>query len=225
MALVALDWNGTLIDDTDAWAQAYNAALGVFGIAPQPLEILQDRYDTPTRVSILSFGVTEADYERHSQKAYTAFMAVLRAEAPKAGLRKGARDLIASLQADGNEVWLLSNHHRDDLARELAQHGLSDVFSRISGRDSMEEIRTQSTKAGRLLAHMAQGGWTSAQTVIIGDAREEARIARDHGLLGIGITGGYSSAAHMVRDGAHHVVDTLEAIPAIIRRAIPALSC
>lgn len=216
MALLALDWNGTLIDDTAGWAKAYNAALNVLGIAEQPLEELQDKYDTPTVKSILNFGVAEDVYDIHAADMYKAFSAALTIHTAQADLRDGTVEFLREMKEAGHTLFLLSNHHQDDLTRELARCGLSGTFGNVSGRDSQEQIRTKSTKRERLLSFMERGGHAAHDVVIVGDAREEARIAREIGVTCIGITGGYSSRMQLEAERAHHIVAHLLEISPIL---------
>ncbi len=210
--LIALDWNGTVFDDTLPWAKAYNAALCVLGVDEQPLEELQDKYDTPIIHGLLNFGVCPNLYEQRAHDLYRAFKTVLDIEAAQAQLRDGAHDFLADMGDQENSVFLLSNHPVDMLTQELDRLGLRESFKHVSGRATFEEIRSKTTKIERLFAHMQENDIPAEDVVVIGDAREEARIARIHGMTSICITGGYSSRARLVEEGAHHIVDHLREI-------------
>ncbi len=222
MALIAFDWNGTLLNDIPAWTAAYNAALAVVGIAPQPLEVLQDKFDVPTKLAITNFGIDEATYEARQRDLYHAFSSAHHGYPHPAQLRTGAVLTPYALLRAGHTPIVLSNHDQTGLEIALEMHAIRGAFELVSGNDAHGTIIRHATKQDRLSLIMKQLGVSVDQVVIVGDAREEARIARVLGITGIGIAGGCSSRAHMERDGAHHIVDELEDIPPIIERLFPA---
>jgi phosphoglycolate phosphatase-like HAD superfamily hydrolase len=216
MVLLAIDWNGTIIDDTAGWAKAYNAALNVLGIQEQTLEELQHHYDTPVIKSILNFGVSQDDYNKHAKDLFRAFAETLAIHTAESPLRKGAVEFLNHRKQAGDTLFLLSNHHQDQLKIELTRCGLTNVFDNVSGRNCDSQIITKTTKQGRLLAFMDETGHIANDVVIIGDAREEARIGNNIKATSICITGGYSSRKQLLAEGAHHVVDSLTEIKTIL---------
>ncbi len=217
MALLAIDWNGTLIDDTAAWAEAYNAALGVLGIAGQELYVLQDKYDVPVEQSILNFGVSREEYDAKSGVLFTAFSETLRTTAVHAELRNGAAAFLDDVKAQGHHLYLLSSHHKDDLEREIGKHGLQGAFHRVSGRDDHGQIRTKSTKQQRLEDYIQSMG-KAEPVFVIGDSTEDARLGALVGGQSVCITGGYSSKQRLLENGAFKVVDTLAQVKFVIHK-------
>ena len=62
LPLAVFDWNGTLLDDVDAWVKGCNAALSVFGQVARSVDEWRELYTCPIIHSYEKAGVNIDEY-------------------------------------------------------------------------------------------------------------------------------------------------------------------
>lgn len=198
LPLAVFDWNGTLLDDVDAWVEGCNAALSVFGHPARDVAAWRELYTCPIIHSYEKAGVSIDEYLKKSDEANAAFYtAYLRAMNGVYRLRPHARAVLDDLKARGYHLTILSNHRHDLVQEEIAAAGLSSCFDHICGNLCDADITHKLTKKERLGAYIKTLNIDVAQSFIIGDSHEEPYVARALNLQSVAINGGYVSASRL----------------------------
>ncbi len=198
LPFAVFDWNGTLLDDVDAWVEGCNAALSVFGHDARSLPEWQELYTCPIIHSYEKAGVPIDLYLQKADMANAAFyQAYQNATADGFKLRKGARALLEKLKQKGYHITILSNHRHDLLRLEIENTGLSGFFDHICGNLTDSDIAHKLTKTERLKAYLGAYNVDGARSFIIGDSHEEPYVGRAVQIPSISITGGYVSEGRL----------------------------
>jgi phosphoglycolate phosphatase len=213
LPLAVFDWNGTLLDDVDAWVKGCNAALSVFGQVARSVDEWRELYTCPIIHSYEKSGVNIDEYLQKSDEANAAFFGAYQAASANGfTLRPYAREALTSLKAQGFHLTILSNHRGDLLLEEIEATGLSDMFEHICGNVSDNDITHKLTKQDRLRDYMDEVGADLNRSFVIGDSHEEPSVARALNIKSIAITGGYLSKERLIKARPTVLIDHLNQI-------------
>jgi phosphoglycolate phosphatase-like HAD superfamily hydrolase len=221
LPLAVFDWNGTLLDDVNAWVEGCNSALSVFNHPARDVAAWRELYTCPIIHSYEKAGVSIDEYLEKSDEANTAFYdAYVAAMRSGYKLRQGAEALLDNLKKAGYHITILSNHHHDLLGCEIVSAGIVEYFDHICGNLSGDDITHKLTKQERLARHMSTFEVDLSRSFIIGDSHEEPYVARALGLRSVAINGGYVSSKRLAAarpdvhiDALSGLLSGLEAFP------------
>ncbi|MFB8243009.1 HAD family hydrolase [Kitasatospora purpeofusca] len=199
------DWNGTILDDSQARLLAVNESLAGLRIAPIDMRQYRDTYCVPVPdfyARLLGRQLTRDEW----LTADNTYQASYRRHLPHGShLMNGARAALLAWIARGGTQSLLSLHTHDHLLAELSHHGVGTLFRLAEGRRGP----TGGTKADAMRRHVLNLALPRHQIVTIGDAADDAVAAEQAGIAVVLYTGGSHSRAALVATGAH-VADTLD---------------
>lgn len=213
LPLAVFDWNGTLLDDVDAWVKGCNAALSIFGQAARSVDEWRGLYTCPIIHSYEKAGVSIDEYLQKSDEANAAFFGAYQAaSADGFTLRPYAREALSALRVQGFHLTILSNHRGDLLLQEIEATGLRDMFEHICGNVSDNDITHKLTKQDRLRRYMDEVGADLSRSFVIGDSHEEPSVARALNIKSIAITGGYLSKERLIKARPTVLIDHLNQI-------------
>ena len=193
MKHVVWDWNGTLLDDTDAALGALNAMLGRRGKRPVPKQFYRERFAFPVRpfYSECGFELENEDW---------ASIAVEYHEAYGRGDRKlatGAIEALRSIRANGVGQSLLSALRQDRLEADARSFGVDGFFEFVRGTDNLDGA--SKTGAALRLARDVRAAHPgeAVEFVMIGDAIHDKEVADAIGARCVLFSGGSHSAARL----------------------------
>jgi phosphoglycolate phosphatase-like HAD superfamily hydrolase len=208
--LVVFDWNGTLLNDTKAVLQAANEIeMPAYGIAPLTLRRLREVHEVPLAKAYERLGVPEETYREKSQLIARAFYARYAELTTGARTRKYARTLIRQLQDQDIAIILLSNHHLEDIHRQLHRLRLETYFTDILANDVIGTAH-HTGKQHRLEAYLQDKRYPPSQVVIIGDTPEETHIAHALGIQSVALSGGICSRSRLTAARPDHIISSLD---------------
>ena len=217
LRLAVFDWNGTLLDDVDAWVEGCNAALSVFDHAPRNLDAWRELYTCPIIHSYEKAGVPVDEYLAKSDQANEAFYAAYQAEINKGmRLRKSAHEVLEHLTKHEYHLTILSNHRADLLMDEIRQTGLDTYFQHICGNLNEDDITHRLTKQERLAQYIGDTHYDLENSFIIGDSHEEPFVARALNIKSISLNGGYVSQSRLQNADPDHHIDELDQLMACL---------
>lgn len=183
------DWNGTLLDDTDAAIGALNAVLTRRGLPAIGRAWYRDHFAFPVRPVYAACGVdlAQEDWDALAREYHDAYAAL-----PKRLNAESVAALTRVRDAGGGQS-IVSALRQDLLDAAVAASGIRHFFDFVVGVDNLDGASKLSRARG-LLARVP----TSARahgTVLIGDALHDKEVAD---ALGIGCVlcaqGGHSAA-------------------------------
>lgn len=201
------DWNGTLLDDTHAVIQATNAAFAEVELAPITLEQYREMYTVPIPrfyERFLGRLPTEAEWERMD----VIFHRYYAEQRVACGLTAGVEELLHQWQRAGRSQSLLSMYGHEQLVPVVRGYGIEPRFVRVEGRTGP----SGGSKALHMERHFEAlagvDGIAPENSVIIGDAVDDAVAAVHVGARAVLYTGGSHSRSSLEGAGVP-VVDSL----------------
>lgn len=225
--LIIWDYNGTLINDGEIWAEASQNFYRALRLNFSKKQI-REAYDTPISKMIKRLtGKLPEDFNAALfQEAKDAFRRTIDHYTPFVQPREGIPELLKAFSKAGFHQIIVSNHQQDLLVDEISSARLESHFDLISGRQDEDEIFEKTTKADRIISSIEKLEHLMKQkfshNFLIGDSPEEARI-RDEvkksgiSIRSIGFNGGFSTSEIMDKAGHDHIVnDTDEIMQAVL---------
>ena len=127
-ALMVFDWNGTLIDDTEAIIYADNCALAHFGGQPISTKTYLDTVSIPKREFFMLHGCSPI-LLNENPKAIADFAAIhYQEKLSSCGLRAGAIEILKFLKEQAVHVIILSNDMNDNIWSQLRRFEIKQLY-------------------------------------------------------------------------------------------------
>lgn len=167
------DWNGTLLDDTEAALATLNEMIAVRGGQPIGMEFYRDHFAFPVRPFYDKIGIVAHDedewngiaheyhevYGRHPKKLNPLAVTALEM-AKEAGCRQS---IVSALR-------------QDLLEADMARNGVTKYFERICGSDNLDGA-SKLERARVLLRTLSDTVPSDTHFVLIGDALHDKEVA------------------------------------------------
>lgn len=176
MTDVFWDWNGTLLDDTQAALDTLNAMLAKRGARPIEMGFYRDHFGFPVRpfYEYIGMDLDHEDWDALAQEYHDIYC-----QQPKR-LNAGALEALELVKAAGVRQSVVSALRQDLLDGDLAQFGVRDYMAFAYGTDNLDGS-SKLSRAKDLMASL--GDPDPRRVVIIGDAFHDKEVAD---ALGIG---------------------------------------
>ena len=179
MKYVLWDWNGTLLDDTQAALDTLNVMLERRGAKPVAMDDYRDHFAFPVRPYYERIGmpVADADWDALAREYHDVY-----AVQPKR-LNVEAIAALERVKASGARQSIISALRQDLLEAAAAAFGVAPYMDRIYGVDNLNGA-SKLERARELLTDLTTaGGQDRTAIVLIGDALHDKEVAD---ALGIG---------------------------------------
>ena len=190
------DWNGTLLDDTRICYDIANIMLEERGLKRIPdYERYRQIFRFPVMDWYVDMGYTFED-ETYEQAA-DEFLILYDRMLPQCGLKDGAKEVTAELNARGYRQILLSATGQDTLEKNIRRFGMAGIFEEVLGQK--DDLAFGKSERGR--RYMESCGMDPKETVLVGDTNHDCEVA---GLIGAGcvlIDSGNQSGAVLEKCG------------------------
>jgi phosphoglycolate phosphatase-like HAD superfamily hydrolase len=187
--LVAFDWNGTLLADTEMIVEATNYAFRHFGYKPISLTQYRKTYTIPVVDFWLANGGKKEDMAIEHQIFYYNYYD---RSVNKVKLRHGTKRLLVALHKLGVECLIYSNHTVDEIIHQLKQFGIEKYFTAVLARKGIEDqVHLHQKHKGQKLSDYLKGRcFKSSEVISVGDTCEEVEIGKGLKAWTVAITGG-----------------------------------
>jgi phosphoglycolate phosphatase len=189
--MVVLDWNGTVMADTDRAVEATNEVLASYGLDPLSRTEFRARWALPLGGWLVGLGVPGDDAEA-AEEAWNAAMA--RRRAP---VRPGAAAALAGLVERGAYVAVVSAAGAEAVGTDVAAAGLGAHLHAVDSG-----VRDKA-------AHLAACRDLRERAVYVGDTEYDVDSARRAGYLAVAIAGGYRPRAALAEAAPHALLEDL----------------
>jgi len=165
------DWNGTLLDDTDAALSTLNIMIAARGGTPIGMPFYLDNFAFPVRPFYDRIGISARDEDEWNAIAREYHETYLRQ--PKR-LNADAVPALEAAKAAGCAQSILSALRQDFLDAQTKEYGVAGYFERICGSDNMHGA----SKVARARELMSELRAVRRSTfVLIGDALHDKEVA------------------------------------------------
>jgi len=214
--LVLFDFDGTLVDSQHSIVASFAEACRVHAIADVDPVAIRQQIGLPLAIaiaeSIPACHRGQADAIAESFKlAHRALAATNDAHDP---LFPGASQALHQLRDAGSVLGIATGKGRRGLVNTLNKHGLFDHFT---------VLRTADDGPGKpdpfmIRSALGETGIDAGDAIMIGDTVFDMTMARNAGVPAIGVAWGYHQPDQLLGSGALRVVDSFEALLALLRQ-------
>jgi len=200
------DWNGTLLDDTQAGVNAINAMLAARGLRQIDVPYYRDVFGFPVIdfYRTIGFPVDHEDWDAVAHEFHDRFLADTSIH-----LHSHAARALDCFRDAGIGQSILSASEQSILDAMLAHYGIAHYFDGACGVDNL--YGHSKLELGRAL--LQRLSFEPATVLLIGDSLHDHEVAQALGVRCILIAQGHQSHARLARSGAP-VLDCLADIPA-----------
>ena len=208
MPHIIWDWNGTLLDDTEAALKTLNIMIAERGGKPIDMRFYLDNFAFPVRPFYDTIGIIAKDEGEWDYIAHEYHEVYLRQQK---GLNRGAIAALESAKAAGCGQSILSALRQDLLEEQTAEYGIAGYFEGVYGSNNLDGA-SKLDRARELVASLSR---RPSAFVLIGDALHDKEVADAIGVPCILCAQG-SHAAWRLRE----VAPTVETLADAVRAAL-----
>jgi phosphoglycolate phosphatase-like HAD superfamily hydrolase len=205
MPHIIWDWNGTLLDDTEAALKTLNIMIERRGGKPIGMEFYLDTFAFPVRPFYDMIGIgakSEDEWNEIAREYHETYLSQ-----PK-GLNAGAVAALEAAKAAGCGQSMLSALRQDYLDVQMKEYGIDKYFDFVYGSNNLHGA-SKVDRARELIARLtAACSLTIPRFILIGDAVHDKEVADALGVPCVLVAQG-SHAAWRLRAVAP-TADTLE---------------
>ena len=173
MTYVIWDWNGTLLDDTQAAVDTLNAMLARRGGKPISMDFYRAHFAFPVKPFYEAIGVRlgDEDWDALAREYHDVY-----AEQPK-GLNRDAFAALEKVKAAGCGQSIVSALRQDLLEEITARLGVARYMDRICGVDNLDGLG-KIDRAREMLSSLRSSSFSAPPSfVLIGDSLHDKEVA------------------------------------------------
>ena len=169
---IVWDWNGTLLDDTAAGLNAFNAQLTRRGIKAIPLDFYRAHFAFPVKpfYALCGIDLEHEDWDRIAREYHEAY-----AREPRA-LNRETIAALERVQRAGAKQSIISALRQDLLDEATARMGVAKYMECIYGVDNLDGA-SKLDRALELMNRIAPPAGEQPDVVLIGDALHDKEVA------------------------------------------------
>ncbi len=199
---ILFDFDGTLVDASEAICASFNEALRSRGLPPRAESALRPMIGKPLREMFQLAGAAD------SAAALDDCIQAYRAVFPPLGLKMsrllpGVRETLPRL-ARFAKLGIVTNRMGDGARQMLEAHGMDSHFQSIVG---IERVSQPKPHPEPVLLGLTDLTTHPSHGVMVGDTTLDILAAMQADVLAVGITTGSCSAAELHASGALRVID------------------
>jgi len=199
------DWNGTLLDDSQACVTALNRMLQRRNMKEIDRQQYRDVFDFPVRNYYLRLGFDfeKKDWDENAREFHAYYCQACNVS----NLRTGVVDILTQLREQGMPMSILSAAETSTLENMLSEYDILDFFRRVYG---LEDPYAH-TKVERGRALMEDLQLPPEGVLLVGDTTHDYEVAHAIGCRCILLAGGHQSEDRL-RQCPCPVVTSLSAV-------------
>lgn len=199
------DWNGTLLDDTQAGVNAVNGMLAARSLPAIDMPRYRDVFGFPVSefYRTIGFRLETEDWDAMARDFHDRFLADTTIR-----LHRNALEALDCFRKAGLGQSILSASEQGILESMLRDFGVAQYFDGVFGVDNL--YGHSKREIGQVL--LRNLALDPATALIIGDSLHDHEVARDLGVSCLLIAQGHQSRARLARTGAP-VLESLAELP------------
>ena len=124
----------------------------------------------------------------------------------------GLKEMLDALESQGWLLGIATGKSRRGLHGTLEKHDILDKFATLQTADHARG----KPQPDMLYQAMDETGASTTGTVMIGDTTFDMEMARNAGVVAIGVSWGYHDAEELRQTGAADVISTFEELPEVL---------
>jgi phosphoglycolate phosphatase len=219
LKLIAFDWNGTLLSDTQTAVKAENIALKKFGHPPIGINKFRQCFHIPIIEYWKRVGMDEKFFSQHMDEIEKIYNDIYEQQATRCRSRAGVRQTLTWLKTHHYHSIIYSNHIVELINRQLHRLQLKPYITTILARTHKDEgLLHKRSKGEKLASYVKTQNFKPHEVLSIGDTEEEIEIGRQLGYYTVGITGGYNTEKRLKQHKPHFIIHHMGELIKIIKK-------
>lgn len=214
--LVAFDWNGTLLSDTQTVVDACNQFIKALGGKPVTLQIYREKFIVPVIDFYESIGLNRETVLKNSQKNAQIFHEFYELRAIKLRTRANTKSTLAWLTKNKIKSVIFSNHVTHRIQEQIDRLNLSSYIEKVIANTQLDQALKGRNKKEKLEQFVKSKKLNFSQVLIVGDSSEEVEIAKELGSISVAITHGHYSTKRIKAAKPDYLINNLKEIIKII---------
>lgn len=212
---VVWDWNGTLLDDTQACIRAINHMLSRRKLQPLDTDRYRRTFGFPVRgyYAALGFDLEREDWDALAREFHDHY----HAESRTVGLRDGIERFLAELSERDIPMSILSASESTILTRMLREQGIDRHFGRVFGLSDL--YAGSKVQRGRQL--IEEIALPPAEVLLVGDTIHDYEVARELGCRCVLLAGGHQATDRLMQCGCKVLTDPSALLDLVLRSEAP----
>jgi phosphoglycolate phosphatase len=196
--LIAFDWNGTLLSDTQITLKAENKALKAINVKPISLKKFQDTFDIPITRYWNNIGFSKEFVKANLDVIENTFHSEYKKYAVRARTRAGVREILNWLKSQNINASIYSNHDIPDIKKQLTRLKIEKFITTILANPGDERLQIFNRhKDQKLNNYRKRQNIKPLEVISIGDTCEEIEIGKEYGYHTVALTSGFNSTARL----------------------------
>lgn len=212
LRLAVFDCDGTLVDSQASIIACVEAAWAAEGLAPPSADAIRRGVGLRLDEAIARLAPDlPADLHGRLTEGYrNAFLDLRDDAAVDEPLFAGMAALLDNLERDGWLLGVATGKGKPGLHKTLDNHGLRSRFVTLQTAD----VAAGKPSPDMLHRASAETGVGLEQVIMIGDTTYDILMARNAGVVAVGVAWGYHPADELRAAGAHAIAETADAVHA-----------
>lgn len=215
--LVAFDWNGTMIADTQACLHADNKVLAHFNLEQITYRRMCETFDIPISKFWTNLGYELSFFEKNASTIGKVFLEHYNEGVRNVRTRVGLNPLLSWLTETNINSVIFSNHIKEDIESHLArlkiQKHIQAVLARHNGDTTQLHKRSKEQK---LQDYITKAKLKPHEVITIGDTPEEIEIGKTLGLHTVALLGGQCTRQRLVNESPDYLIGSMSQLKTII---------
>jgi len=208
--LIVFDVDGTFLDSISFFEEVIGKYSREQGLPPPDIEAIKHGYGAPHEHDF-GWGVSKDEQLRHLNGSFDLLNSYEKSGIPHLmpDLFGGVEESLVHMKDLGHTLAIITSKPEEALLQSLARHGVDGFFSAYRAYDDIKR-RNEKEKPAPDMLHsvMRELKFVPDETVMVGDTTMDIRMGRAAGAGAIGVTWGAHPKEHLVKAGAHHIVET-----------------
>ncbi len=167
--LVAFDWNGTLIADTQTVVDCTNIQLKVFGNKKIDIKTYRQTFEIPVNKFFQNIGLDPKIIKEKYSKSGDVFHREYEIRVQKLRTRSGTKKLLSWLDAKKIKSVIVSNHAAHRIKEQTDRLKISGFFDAILANNNTHDSYTIKGKEKRLIDYLNREKIKHSEILVIGD--------------------------------------------------------
>lgn len=217
--LVAFDWNGTILADTQIAVKAENIALKAVGVKPISVQKFQENFDIPIIKYWENLGLSKSFLKRHLMTIEETFQMNYERLALKSRTRSGVKPVLVFLKNKQIKALIYSNHIVPYIEKHLQRLQIKSFFDQVLARPLTDVSHMMARgKQQKLHNYVLENKFKPQEVISVGDTEEEIQIGKSLGYHTVAISGGYNTTKRLKRQKPDFLIHNLAELKGIIQK-------
>ena len=216
--LIAFDWNGTLLADTQTVVNATSIELNRLYGRKIGLQEYRREFVIPVRIFFINLGIGEKELDKNYKKSAAIFEREYEKRALRCRTRSGSRKLLEWLKSQNIKSAIFSNHEINGVLRQTERLNITNFFDKILANNHMRDAYSIKGKEKRLIEYLKNQKIPHSEVLVIGDTDEEIIIGHDMGSKTVAITNGHSTTIRLRAAHPDFLINNLVEVIGIVKK-------